>query len=291
MIYSISGLTINNAYDALSDEVESAYDKQGNKVYSQEKHWDYSNYSISDMFTYSSSNLQSFSIYGNKIAQVREGYSLYIIDMTTHSKIREVSMDMGHGNSCQFGVTFYSDLDEFPLFYIRNDGIWVYRILGTTSILLRKYTFSADILGTYVASFGVDDVNRRIYTASYTEGSYETKTGQMRICSWDMDDATDLGSNTYSLRLLDTNDFSWFDRFDAVQGSCYHDGYFFISCGLNNTGEYVVMVDVNTLEIANVITITGTQEIEGCAWYNDEYLVTGQNPSGITYKKVQFGTI
>ena len=289
-IYNKSGTSINEAYSIDGDLLNTAYDMDGTVVWVRGE-IDYESYETSTLFRYPQSSMQGFAIYKSKIAQVKENSALHIIDIETGTKTKDVSMDMGHGNSCQFSDEFYDESDEFPLFYIRNDGVWVYRIVGTSSTLIKKYSFSASIIGTYVAGFGIDSVNRRFYTASYTEGTYQSKTGLMRICSWDMDDETDNGDGTYSFELLDSNDFSWFDRFDAVQGCCFYNGYFFISCGLNGTQQYVVAVDPVTLTIAHLITYSGTQETEGCAWLNYNTLVVGQKVSTYTYRKITFDIV
>lgn len=287
-IYDINGNVSTNVYD-LSDIIDTAYDINGNVIYTRTPpQRDYDDYTISTLFNYPQSSMQGFAVYDGIIAQVKENSALHIIDIATGTKLREVSMDMGHGNSCQFSSEFYDQSDSLPLFYIRNDGVWVYRIVGTSSTLIRKYSFSENIIGTYVAGFGIDDVNQRFYTASYTEGTYESKTGQMRICSWDMSDVTDNGDGTYSMAFIDSNDFSWFDRFDAVQGCCYHDGYLFISCGLPNTGQYVVLVGEDSLAIEHIVNNTGTQETEGCGWFNDDYLIVGQKINTYSYKKIEF---
>lgn len=291
-IYDINSNVLTDAYD-LADSIETAYDINGDVVYQHTPpQRDYDDYTITNLFRYPVSKMQGFAIYNGIIAQVREDYSLHLIDIATQTKIREVSMDMGHGNSCQFSDEFYDADDEFPLFYIRNTGVWVYRIVGTESTLIRKYSFSADIIGTYVAGFGIDNANRRFYTASYTTGDYISKTGQMRICEWDMDDVTDNGDDTYSMALIDSNDFSWFDRFEAVQGCTFHDGYFFISCGYTgNSQQNVVLVDPATLSIAHIISLGASPETEGCDWYYDEYLIVGQKISTYTYRKIEFAEL
>ena len=291
-VYNKNGIALNAVYDKSGAELQSAYNKSGEVIFTaSEPQYDYDDYSITNLFSLSGSNYQGFAVYDGKIAQARENYALYIVDIATGTKIKEVSMDMGHGNSCQFSDEFYSESDEFPLFYIRNDGVWVYRITGTASTLVKKYSFSSDVIGTYVASFGIDTEHRKFYTASYTEGTYESKTGRMRICVFDMDDVTDLGDNVYSMALLDSNDFDWFTKYDAIQGSCFHDGYFFISCGLPNTQQYVVLVDKDTLTIAHEVTTGNTTETEGCAWVGNDYMIIGQNPSNIAYKKVTFAEL
>ena len=292
MVYDVNGDVVGSLYDVGGDEINTAYDVGGDVVYNgSAPQRDYDNYTISSMFSLTGNKMQSFAVYGGKIAQVRETYALYIIDIATQTKTKEVTMDMGHGNSCQFSDEFYDQEDEFPLFYVRNSGVWSYRITGTTSTLIKKYAFSSNIIGTYVAGFGIDCENRKFYTASYTTGDYETKTGEMRICVWDMDDLTDNGDDTYSMALLDTNDFSWFDNYEAIQGCCFHDGYFFISTGLPGTSQYVVLVSPSTLTIDHVVSLATTTETEGCAWVNDDYMIVGQNPSAIVYSKVEFATV
>ena len=291
-VYTVNGTQLSSVYGVEGNSLERAYDVSGNVVYNKaEPQWDYDNYSVSDLFTYTGNKMQGFAIYNGKIAQAREDYALYIIDLATHTKLKEVSMDFGHGNSCQFSDEFYDPNDEFPLFYIRNSGVWVYRIVDTSSTLIMKSGFPAESIGTYVAGFGVDSENGRMYTASYTEGDYISKTGQMRVCVWDMNDVTDNGDNTYTMELIDSNDFEWFTSFDAVQGSCYHDGYFFIGSGYSSASrQAVVLVDINTLEISHVVQLSGS-ELEGCAWVNNDYMIVGQSPTNIVYRKVEFSPL
>ena len=290
-VYDANGNALSAVYDASGAELNYAYDENGNVIYSKSEpsppSYDYDDYSVSSLFTYGISNAQAFAVYNGVIAQVKQTDAIHLVDISTHTKIREVAMDTGHGNSCQFSNEFYDENDEFPLFYVRNDGIWVYRITGTSSTLVKKYAFSTDDIGTYVAGFGIDSENSRLYTASYTEGDYLTKTGLLRICAWDMDDETDNGDGTYSLALITSNDLTWFNNYEAVQGCCYRDGYFFIACGYGTGQQYVVLVNTSTLLIDHVISLTGA-EIEGCAWVGDDYMIVSQNPNSITYKKVEF---
>ena len=289
-IYSLNGDGINSAYGFDGEALPTAYDIDGDLVYSQTPpQRDYDNYTISSMFTYGSSAMQGFAIYNGIIAQIREGYTLHLIDIATKSLIREVALDdMNHGNSCQFSDEFYDENDEFPLFYERSNRINVYRITGTTSTIVKQYSFPTETLGTYVAGFGIDCENRKFYTASYTEGDYTTKTGLLRICVWDMDDVTEIDTNVYRMAFISSNDLTWFTTYDAVQGCCFHDGYFFIATGMH-ASQYVVLVDGETLTIAHSVLITGTAEIQGCGWADDDYMVVGQNHT-IVYKKVEFGT-
>lgn len=289
-VYNMSGDRLLDLYGCDGSTIESAYDVNGELVFSgseAQPGYDYDRYNIADMFTYSQSNMQSFAVYGGIIAQVKQTDAIHILDIDTHEKLREVAMDTGHGNSCAFSDEFYEEGDEFPLFYVRNAGVWVYRITGTTSELIKKYAFSADIIGTYVAGFGIDNANRRFYTASYTKGDYVSKDGLLRICEWDMDDVTDNGDGVYSMALLASNDLTWFDNYEAVQGCCYHDGYFFIACGYGSGQQYVVLVDTATITIAHQVSLTG-EEIEGCGWYNNEYLIAGLGYNTIAYKAVTF---
>lgn len=289
-VYSKTGNAINSVYSKGGILLNIAYAISGAVVYRRGT-IDYSDYEESTLFRYAQSNMQGFAYFNGKIAQVKEGSALQIIDISTGEKLKDVTMDMGHGNSCQFSTEYYADDDEFPLFYVRNEGVWVYRITDTTSTLIKKYSFSPDIIGTYVAGFGIDDANRRFYTASYTEGTYQSKTGLMRICSWDMDNEVDNHDGTFSFALIDSNDFSWFDRFDAVQGCCFYNGYFFISCGLNGTIQYVVAVNPSTLVIDHLITYSGTQETEGCAWIDFDTLIVGQKVNTYTYKRLVFSIV
>lgn len=289
-IYNVSGDTINSAY-CLSDSLQYAYNINGSEVFETNPTINYEDYTVTTLFNYPEGGMQAFAVYDGKIAQVRETSALHIIDIATGTNIRNVSMNTGHGNSCQFSDEFYDDSDEFPLFYVRNAGVYVYRITGETSTLIRKYSFSTDIIGTYVAGFCFNPASNRFYTASYTEGDYTTKTGLLRICKWNMRNATNNGDGTYSMDLLASNDLTWFDNYQAVQGCCYHDGYFFIACGYTSGAQYIVMVDTSTLTISHSLRVSPDRELEGCAWVdNGGYLLIGQKTNTYDYKKMEFET-
>ncbi len=286
-VYGKSGEQLNSLYDKEASDVNVAYDISGSIIFSGESHRDYSDYTINSLFTYPKGKAQSFAIYGDKIAQVIEDDSLYILDIEAQAKIKNVQMDMGHGNSSQFSTEFYDESDEFPLYYIRNSGIWVYRIVGTNSQLIKKYSFPTDVIATYVAGFGLDSANKRLYTASYTQGDYISRTGLVRICSWDLSQEVENADGTFSPTYLAHKDYQWWDKYSALQGCCYHDGYFFVANGYPNIStQFVVMFDVNTLDLSFEIDIPGS-EIEGCSWYGDEYLMVQQRPNAI-YKKITF---
>ncbi len=286
-VFNKNGYQISSVYAESELSLNVAYGVNGDVVYRKDSHRDYSNYTITDLFTYSVGSTQSFAIYEDKIAQVVENDSLYIIDMVTHNKIKSVAMDMGHGNSCQFSTEFYDESDEFPLFYIRNSGIWVYRIVDTNSQLIKKYSFPTDVIATYVAGFGLDSEHNRLYTVSYTQGDYISRTGLVRVCAWDTSIETENGDGTFSPTYLTHKDYTWWDKYSAIQGCCYHDGYLFVGNGYTNiTTQFVVMFDTSTLDLSYEIDVPGG-ELEGCAWYNDDYLVTAQR-SYARYKKVVF---
>lgn len=295
-IYGISGNALTRAYSK-SGNVNIAYNRSGSVVFSdgetpETPEWDYTSYAISDLFQYGIAKAQAFAIYDGKIAQVREDDSLHIVDIETQTSLKHVTMDMGHGNSCQFSNEFYDVSDEFPLFYIRNSGIWVYRIVGTDSTLIRKYKFPTSDVYTYVAGFGVDSPNRRIYTVSYTEGDYITKTGQLCICKYDMDNIIDNGDGTCTMTLLRRNTFPWFDRYNAVQGCCYKNGYLFVATGYTgNSNQDIVMIDKRTLSIVNTISLGQGNEIEGCGWVDNDYMIVGQKINYLTYKKIEFNEV
>lgn len=295
-VYDING-NVSTVYDIDGNELDYAYDGDGNVIYTKsspvppvDPKYDFDRYTVTDLFNYGLSNSQAFAVYDGKIAQVKQSNAIHIIDIQTGTKIKEVAMATGHGNSCQFSDEFYEEDDEFPLFYVRNDGVWMYRINGTSSELIKKYAFSSSIIGTYVAGFGVDSNNKRFYTLSYSEGDYSTKTGLLRICVWDMDDETDNGNGTYSFGLLDTKDLTWFDKYQAIQGCCYHDGYLFVATGQANP-QKVAIIDVSNLTIEHTLSFSSGGEIEGCAWVGNDYMIVGQNPNSITYKKVEFATV
>ena len=122
-VYDKNGEILSAVYNKNGNIITIAYDKSGNVIYNQsnpqKKEWNYADYSVSTFFQYPISSAQSFSIYDGKIAQIQENNSLHVIDIESGEKIRNVTMDMGHGNSCQFSDEFYNQDDEFPL-YLHN---------------------------------------------------------------------------------------------------------------------------------------------------------------------------
>lgn len=287
-IYGVNGELLSDVYGVDGTTLDYAYDVGGEVVFEKgEPSPSYDNYEITPWFTYNANSLQSFAYSNGVIAQCREGDALHMIDIETHTLLYKVTMAFEHGNSAQFSKEYYDANDTFPLFYVRASGIYVYRINGTSSELIRKYSFPTALIGTYAAGFGVDSVNRRIYTVSYTEGDYQTKTGLCRFCAWDMDDYTINESGYYVMNRLYYHDSTWFDIHNAIQGSCYHDGHLFVGNGYSTGSQYVTIFDVSdgTIKV-NIQLASG--ETEGCAWVDDDYLIVGQKPTNISYSKITF---
>ena len=285
-IYGIGGTALNDAYALDGTALDNAYSVEGDAVFDKDVPA-YSDYEITSMFTYSANSLQGFAYSNGVIAQCREGDALHMIDLETQTLLYKVTMSFDHGNSAQFSNEYYAQDDAFPLFYVRANGIYVYRIVGTGSELIHKYSFPTAQIGTYASGFGVDSVNRRIYTVSYTEGDYTTKTGLCRFCAWDMDNYTVNENGYYVMNMLYSHDSTWFDIHNAIQGCCYHDGYLFVGNGYSSGAQYVTLFDVTDGTIYSDIPL-GSGEVEGCAWVDDDYLIVGQKPTNISYSKITF---
>lgn len=288
-IYNKDNHIINAAYDVSANEIDSAYDAQGSKVF--RKSIDYSDYSVGDYLTVSLSPTQGFDIYNEVIFQFIGSSTvsdkMATINATTKQIINSnISASSGHGDSASFS----NDLDgDFPLLYVTADTnpakVYVNRVTENTSQLIKTYTFPLDKTG-YYAALCLDDENDLMYMVGYSEQNYQTDDGgnnKTVVSVWDMSNLTDNGDGTYTPTFV-----SRFERpfIYTMQGQQYHDGMLWISSGGTNVHGYIYALDPSDGTLLYTIDTNTTTEVEGIAFLPDGNMVFGLQ--GGTYKKVTF---
>ena len=290
-VYNKSGNAVSAVFGSGGRRVSEAYSYDGTLVYTDAT--DYDNYTISSMFSLSGSGFQSFSVHDGIIAQIIANDKIRFVDLKTHEVlVPSVNVSVGHGNSCQFSQTFLFDGDEFPLLWSTDTyrRVYINHITRTGSTLLKTYYFDVNLSG-YILGIGVNEDENLLYTVGYTYQDYESDRGgtnKVHTSIWDLTQETDNGDGAYSLARLSTNAI---DFFPCIQGSCYHDGYIFVSSGLNGNQARIFLINPTTGQIEHTITIGNTIEMEGCAWVDNDYLIAGQSPNNITYKKIKFDSV
>ena len=297
-IYNINGVNISSAFNKNGEDIDYAYDLNGNIVYTKgTPSYDYDDYSISDLFTLSASGLsgssfQAFDVYNGILVQVRHSSYLCLIDLLTHNAINSgMSCQVGHGNSFSFSRVFYTDGDEFPISYATDGYKYVYvnRVTRTGCTLLKTYKTDPTSYGGYLMSACPTADGKTLYTMGYTFADYQSDrngTNLIRIAKWNLESETDNGDGTYLPQFIVENTMPFFP---CIQGTQLHDGLLFASSGISGTPQNVFIIDPETATIKHTVSIGGV-EIEGCAWV-DDYLIVGQNPSNIAYKKVTFAEL
>lgn len=291
-VYDKNGLILSDVFEVSGESVETAYDINGAVIFRKQTGRNYDTYTISTMFSNAGSNHQAFSIFNGIIAQIIANDKIRLIAMTTGSAIgADISAHVGHGNSCQFSSVYYNPNDEFPLLFSTDTyrRVYVNRITRTSSELLKTYFFDVAQSG-YILGIGINDSNDRLFTVGYTYENYNSDMGgenKIHVSVWDLTQETDNGDGTFSIPRISTKIIDWFP---CVQGSCYHDGYMFVSSGVFGGLNRVFLINQTTGIIEHTVSMGNNIEPEGCAWVNDEYLVVGESPNNITYKKVEFGS-
>ena len=299
-IFDTNGIVVTSACDIEATELDYAYDIEGNIVFTKgTPSYDYDNYNISDLFTLSASGLsgssfQAFDIYNGIIAQVRHSSYLCLIDLATHEVINSgMFCNVQHGNSFSFSRQFYSDEDEFPLSYSTMGYKYIYinRVTRDECTLLKTYKTDPTGYGGYIMSICPTPNGKTMYTMGYTFEDYMSDRGGtnlIRIAKWNLENETDNGDDTYTPQFVSENTMPFFP---CIQGTQLHDGLLFASSGISGTSQNVFIIDPETATIKHTVSLGTSGEIEGCAWANDEYLVVGQSPQTIRYRKVSFAEL
>lgn len=291
MIYDKFGNTLSSAYDLEGNQLSQAYDKSGNKVFNSQPAYDYDDYSISNvLFSLSGSSFQSFTVHDGVIAQFQADDKINLINSINGSVIAsQMYCKSYHGQSSFFLNDYYDEDDEFPLLMVMGSYVnsWINRITRSGTNLVKTIYIPTTIqYGGYKLGNAFDAEHNVMYMLGYTNQNYQTDDGgtnKLIISKWDLSNLTDNGDDTFTPELISTVQR---DFLVCIQGSCYYDGMIWATSGYGSGTSHVYALDPATAEILHTITLSSV-EVEGCAWV-DDYLLVGQSPSNISYKKVTF---
>ena len=292
-IYNVEGNQINYICDGHGESVNQAYDIAGSLVFKREPHYDYDDYSISNIiFALTGSNYQGFAVHNNVVAQFQANDKLTLVDINGTVISSQLPITSMHGQSAFFMNDYYDSNDEFPLLACMASYTLtrINRITRYNTTLLKTIYIPTSVQnGGYKTGNAFNSSNNHMFTFGYTNENYRTDDGgtnKLILAEWDLSDLTDNGDNTFTPRLIGVQQR---DFIVCIQGSCFYDGIIWASSGVGGAASHVYAFDPFTFEILHTITLSNT-EIEGCAWVND-YLLVGQNPSNISYRKVTFAEL
>ena len=292
MIYDKQGNILPSTYDINGDELASAYDISGNQVY--RKGYDYDNYTISNvLFSLSGSSFQGFAVHDGIIAQFQADDKVRLVSVSGESIASQMYCRSYHGQSAFFMNEYYQQGDEFPLICVMGSYVnsWINRITRTGTTLIKTLYIPTTVEnGGYKLGNAYNSTNGHMFTLGYTNQNYQTDDGgtnKLILAEWDLSDLTDNGDDTYTPRLIGTKQH---DFIVCIQGSCFYDGMIWATSGIGGQASHVYAFDPATFEILHTITLSNT-EVEGCAWIGGDYLLVGQNPNGIQYRKVTFAPL
>lgn len=267
-IYDIDGNDVETAHALNGDFTSVAYDVYGNKVLNHDIE-KYRNYSISPMSWTAYGGLQGFAYYDGCLVMCTDEDYLKIADVNTGALLGGYTADVGHGNSIIFTDEFYDSTDRFPL--LMGGGSYK-RITLQSATVVGTYSIQPTVESNSPFGIGVD--GRWFYTIGYTSGSYQySPTNRIVLAKYDRQTLID---NKYALVHEASRDW-----FECIQGSCVHDGFFWVTSGITSPG-HVYAIDLSTAEILLDIPMAeySTYEIEGCTWKNDYTLIVGLRQAG-----------
>ena len=293
-IYDKSGNQLSDAYDKIGNSQQNAYDLNGNIVF-QQGGFDYDDYTVSsELFRLSGSNFQSFAVYDNVIAQFQSDDKVTLVSLADGSTVvPQMYCKSYHGQSAFFMNEYYQQGDEFPLICVMGSYVnsWIIRITRKGTTLIKTLYIPTTVEnGGYKLGNAYNPTNGHMYTLGYTNQNYQTDDGgtnKLILAEWDVSDLTDNGDDTYTPRLIGTKQH---DFIVCIQGSCFYDGMIWATSGIGGSASHVYAFDPATFEILHTITLSNV-EVEGCAWIGNDYLLVGQNPNDIQYRKVTFASL
>lgn len=297
-VYGLSGNTLSSVFGIEGAELQTAYDVDGNVVFSKgSQQIDYTNYAISNYCTVSLSPTQGFDIHNGTIFQFLANSSsvnnrMATINAQAQSIINNnISATSDHGDSASFSSEYYAAEDDYPLLYVTADTnpgkVYVNRVTQTSSQLVKTYVFPLAQAG-YYAALCLDEENGIMYMVGYSEQNYQTDDGgnnKTVISKWDMTNVTDNGDGTYTPAFVSAIERPFIY---IMQGQQYHDGMLWIASGGSNYNGYIYALDPDNGNLLYTINTNTTTEVEGLSFISDTEMIFGLQ--GGTYKKVTFAT-
>lgn len=290
-IYKIDGTQQTQAYST-SQELQSAYDANGNQVFV--KGVNYDSYTIVNYCTVSLSPTQGFDIYNGVIFQFMANSSISnrmaTINVSNQAIINNnITTNSDHGDSASFSDEFYDDADDYPLIYVTSDTnpakVYINRVTTTTSQLVKTLSFPIDKTGYYAAAC-VDFENDILYMVGYSEQNYQTDddgNNKTVISKWDLSNLTENQDGSYTPEYLSSIERAFIY---VMQGQHFHDGMLWIASGATNYNGKVYAISPTDGTLLHTVDVNSTVELEGISFVSDNEMVIGLQ--GGVYKKVVF---
>lgn len=298
-IYDINGNPINVAFDWQGEEIRDAYTQEGDHI-PLATPLDYTEYTITDLFTYVENNFNGFDVYNGIIAQLMNSNKLYLFDLAEQTVIATaLAITSAHGDSASFSREKYAETDEFPLLYVTSDAnpalVYVNRITRSETTKIRTLNFPLDKTG-YYAAHAYDESNRIMYMVGYSEQNYTTDDGgnnKTLVSKWNMSALTNNSDGTLTPAFVSSYER---DFIFVMQGLQFFDGYIWISSGYaNGQAQYIYAMRPSDGVIDYTITLDDTIEVEGLAWVYDSasnkyWMLVGQQNGarGLNYSRIDF---
>lgn len=299
MIYNINGNTLNTVLNIYADNLSTAYDVQGNVVYTEtQPSVDYTNYSyVRKWASKGITPAQGFDIYDGKVFWVQKNgndsasANVYIFNLSDGSQSLQsayVTADVWHGNNLAI---------VYPLLYATSayhpSEVYVNTFASDWSATLTYTLIIEDDSWNCDACIDPND-DTILWTLAHTAGSSDL-SAPFYISKWDLTDLTDNGDGTYTPALLQTVVTAQPSTSFYFQGCRMHDGILWYASGNGTGSAYIYGVNPNTGTLLYTIDLETTTEPEGLVWVEDVNAVGGYalyvGFQGMMLRKYTFGAI
>ena len=204
----------------------------------------------------SSAATQSMAISNNVLFQLMGNGFVELYDFLSGEFINAYNITSEHGDCAQFGNTKYAEDDEFPLLYVTSDTtpakIYINRVTRTSSELVKTLFFPSDKTG-YYSGHAIDFEKNIVYQIGYKNNTYHINDGtnKMIVSSWDLNELTDNGNNTYTPRYIKSFELPFLI---TVQGQKFYDGKIYaVSSHWENTNTVIYGIDTVNERICTII--------------------------------------
>ena len=199
---------------------------------------------------------QAMAISNNVLFQLLADGFVQLYDFLSGNFINGYNITSGHGDCAQFGNTKYAEDDEFPLLYITSDTtpakIYINRVTRTSSELVKTLFFPSEKTG-YYSGHAIDFEKNIAYQIGYKNESYYINDGtnKMIVSSWDLNQLTDNGDNTYTPKYIESFELPFLI---TVQGQKFYDGKIYVvSSHWENTNTVIYGIDIVNQRICTII--------------------------------------
>lgn len=209
----------------------------------------------------STASMNGMAVYDGVMFQFFHGDFVNLRDMASGASIAKLTVDADHADCVQISNEFYSENDEFPLFYSSSDTnpalVKVNRITRLGSTLIRTYSFPIDKTG-YYAGHCMDFETNICYQIGYKNRDYLTEANGncMIVSAWNM-------KNTTEANGILTPEFMWSYELPFIyctQGQKFFDGKIWICSSFPSLAypNRIIALDPITRQIVTEMRSLGT---------------------------------